>query len=216
MLKRRILVLFIIAVVCLAGGFVTGQLIQGGGISALVGGLFGGNDAEAEVGSIMTTGSYIVNVRKAPQSDAVVLATLNQNTEVQYLGEDNGWYKVELDSGESGYVMKNFLTFVDDVASSDDSESGGSTGNEPAKDSGSSSSPDKGSDDAGSGSTEKKVYITNEFANIRSGPSADTDKVTVLYEGDSATYVATEGDWYKLKLEDGSVGYVNTPLAEIR
>ncbi len=186
----------------LVGGFFTGQLIQSGGLSFLVD-RFAGNALEDKIGSKMTTGSYIVNVRKAPDSQAVVLTTLNQNTEVEFLGEENGWYKVKLQSGETGYVLASFLTFVADVPKLTDEEA--QTEEVPLE-----IEPEEQEQ------AEQRLVITNEFANIRSKPSAESEKIAVLHEGDSALYLETDGDWYKLKLEDGTVGYVNAPLAEIR
>lgn len=204
-MKKRILILIIIAIVCLAGGFFTGQLIQSGGVSYVMALFSGGDDTDENIGRTMTTGAYIVNVRKAPDSQAVVLNTLNQNTEVEFLGEENGWYKIGLDDGETGYVVASFLTFVDDVDPITEEETGESvTETEETPSSTETEEP------------EKRVYITNDFANIRSGPGVENDKLTVLYEGDSALYLATEGDWYKLELDDGTIGYVNTPLAEVR
>ncbi len=204
-MKRKILILIIIAIVCLAGGFFTGQLIQSGGVSYVMALFSGDDDVDENIGRTMTTGAYIVNVRKAPDSQAVVLNTLNQNTEVEFLGEENGWYKIGLDGGETGYVVASFLTFVDDVDPITEEEPETTvteTTETPAADE--------------VEEVEKRVYLTNEFANIRSGPGVENDKVTVLYEGESALYLDTEGDWYQLELDDGTIGYVNTPLAEVR
>ncbi|MCP3943848.1 MAG: TIGR04211 family SH3 domain-containing protein [Desulfobacteraceae bacterium] len=53
----------------------------------------------------------ILTFRQGPATSFPVLQTLKSNTRLTVLEEDNGYYKVELDSGKTGWVDKQFITF---------------------------------------------------------------------------------------------------------
>ena len=50
-----------------------------------------------------------VNVRSGSSTDTEVITTLSQNTQVKLVGEDNGWYKVEV-NGKNGYILKSLIS----------------------------------------------------------------------------------------------------------
>lgn len=58
------------------------------------------------------------------------------------------------------------------------------------------------------------VEMKNHPVNIRKGPSATGEIALKASRGMQFDYLATEGQWYKIKLNDGSAGYVSKPLAE--
>ena len=49
-----------------------------------------------------------INVRSASNTSADVVTSLNENTEVKVVGEQNGWYKVEV-NGKNGFIRKDLL-----------------------------------------------------------------------------------------------------------
>ena len=60
-----------------------------------------------------TRNAYIkelsVNVRSENNTDSEIITTLSQNTQVKLVGEDNGWYKVEV-NGKNGYILKTLIS----------------------------------------------------------------------------------------------------------
>ena len=50
-----------------------------------------------------------VNVRSQANTNSDVVDSIGLNTQVKVVGEDNGWYKVEVD-GKSGYIRKDLLS----------------------------------------------------------------------------------------------------------
>jgi N-acetylmuramoyl-L-alanine amidase len=59
------------------------------------------------------------------------------------------------------------------------------------------------------------VKITVPNAAIRSGPSEEHDRVTVLPEGLKLPVVAREGDWYRVALGDTLQAYVSASVVEL-
>lgn len=58
------------------------------------------------------------------------------------------------------------------------------------------------------------VEINKHPVNIRKSPSATGEIALKASRAMQFDYLATEGQWYKIKLNDGSIGYVSKPLAE--
>ncbi len=60
--------------------------------------------------------TYVVNaqyprLRAKPQSGSKVLTKLKKGTKVTFLKDYNGWWKIQLANGKTGYMYKDFLTF---------------------------------------------------------------------------------------------------------
>jgi SH3 domain protein len=53
----------------------------------------------------------LLNFRQGPGNTHAVIKTLKSNTPVTILEEENGFYKVELQSKEIGWIDKNFIVF---------------------------------------------------------------------------------------------------------
>jgi len=60
---------------------------------------------------IITTAGGVLNVRSAPNTGAGIIGTVPNGTRVTILGEQNGWYQINLD-GRNGWVSGNFVRFV--------------------------------------------------------------------------------------------------------
>ncbi len=50
-----------------------------------------------------------VNVRSEANTSSEVVSSIGLNTEIKVIGEENGWYKVEVD-GKSGYIRNDLLS----------------------------------------------------------------------------------------------------------
>lgn len=61
----------------------------------------------------------------------------------------------------------------------------------------------------------KSVEITNSYANMRKDASSDSDLVTKLDKGETATYLGEDNGWYYVLLDDGKTAYVRNDLASV-
>jgi uncharacterized protein YgiM (DUF1202 family) len=59
------------------------------------------------IGTVTTQGGNI-NFRVEPKSSATIISQLTNGTQVIILGEEDGWYKIEVD-GKKGYASKDFI-----------------------------------------------------------------------------------------------------------
>lgn len=66
--------------------------------------------------------------------------------------------------------------------------------------------------------TEKKVYVrnTNNYVNLREGPSTGTRIIGQVYRNIPMTVIGSSGGWYNVRLPNGAVGWVYGGIVELR
>ncbi len=66
-----------------------------------------------------------------------------------------------------------------------------------------------------------RVYVNVRRSNVRNGPGPDHKALRVMSAGDGLEVIGSKGNWFKVKLEDGKVGWINrravtrTPPADV-
>ncbi len=70
-----------------------------------------GGAAYAETRTGYVSDMLILTFRQGPGPSYPVLKTLESNTPLNILGEENGYFNVQLSSGETGWVDKQFVMF---------------------------------------------------------------------------------------------------------
>ena len=127
-----------------------------------------------------------LRVRSGASTSSSILGYLNNNTEVNIVGSEGEWYKIQYNSGY-GYVSKEYITT--------NLNSTNNTGN--------------------SGSSEVEVNKTGYVYNVSSGglrvrkePSTSSTVLGTLYSGNSVNIVGETGSWYKIKY-NSSYAYVH-------
>jgi SH3 domain protein len=73
--------------------------------------IFSGVSAFAQSRTGYVTDMLILTFRQGPGPSYEVMKTLESNTRLTILEEQNGYYRVRLSSGETGWVDKQFVTF---------------------------------------------------------------------------------------------------------
>lgn len=73
--------------------------------------LFTGGAVHAETRTGYVSDMLILTFRQGPGPSYPVLETLESNTPLTILGEENGYFNVQLSSGETGWVDKQFVMF---------------------------------------------------------------------------------------------------------
>lgn len=152
------------------------------------------HSSSKEIGRGTLTGTNI-NVRSAPSSDAKVV-TKASGGNVAVLAQKGDWFKVRCQHGSEGWVRQDFIQ----VATKSSSPKVKTISLDPvpavaAKYSGSTS-----------GLT-RYVNLQPRNVNIRKGPSTSNSIANTVHGG-KALVVDKWEDWYKLKFQHGTVGWV--------
>ncbi|WP_404443990.1 SH3 domain-containing protein [Sutcliffiella horikoshii] len=119
-----------------------------------------------------------LNVRSEPTLNGKVTDQLAEGTVVMVISERNNWCEIEYDNGKTGWIAGWFL------------EKSGVSSPTPSQ------------------RTDGTIVIVDDATNIRSAPSTDSKVIVRADEGEEFSIVALEDNWYKIKLHDGSEGYV--------
>lgn len=154
----------------------------------------------APLGRGTMTGTNVV-VRSQPSSDSGVVTKVTGGN-VAVIAKSGDWYKVRFQHGSIGWVRSDYLvtptnTTAQRIAGSDPKTVTISNVNEPK--------------------TEVSVpgaqytYIRAMNTNVRRGPS-ETNSVAVKVSGGKAEILDKWGNWYKLKFQYGTVGWVRADL----
>lgn len=123
-----------------------------------------------------------VNVRSGPGTTYTIINTLTKGTGVAILQTKGDWQEIQY-GNLKGWVATRFI-----------SANGGSSKE-------SSSTPAKTTSD-------KYIQVVSGPANVRSEPNSNSDKVAMLEDQTICPVLEQKGDWYKIRLSDGSTGYI--------
>ena len=106
-------------------------------------------------------------------------------------------------------------TQIEELESQIAALTGGSAPSTPSQ-SGTTTTPTTPSEPVTSTATYTKVEITGNSVNIRKTASTSSDIIATAVKGDTFVYIATEGDWYKVKTSNGTAGYIAGYLAKLK
>ena len=147
------------------------------GISALGVSLsFGTAFADSDEGVVKAD---VLNVRSGPSTDNEVIGKLYENNTVKILESSNGWYKIQKNDGQTGWVSGEYITLKSN--SGNDSSSKSSF----------------------------KATVTASVLNVRSGPSTNDIVISKINTGTEVEVLEESNGWYKVKLKNGQVGWAS-------
>ncbi|MBP3888057.1 MAG: family 10 glycosylhydrolase [Cellulosilyticum sp.] len=126
----------------------------------------------------VATTNTSVQLRSGARADRPVVTTVAKGTKVTLLDTLNGWYKVKLSNGTVGWASTQYF-----AVDSSNTSSGTST------------------------RFPRTASVTATSLNIRSGARTDRPVVTTVSKGTKVTLLDQLGDWYKVKLSNGTVGW---------
>lgn len=185
------------------------------------------NVVSAEPGTINTT---TVRMRREANTSSDVLQLVGLGTEVEVLGEENGWYRVEY-NGLTGYISSEYIDVEGDVSSSNDetpnatnsedtSDTSGSgeiventtdtnepeTSNNDSNNSENIETPNTTDTNAGdeviSETSEATEFVLTNDANLRTIPSFTSNRISTISQGTTVSVLDTLNRW--VKITDGT------------
>lgn len=161
----------------------------------------GANTVESENNStaIEKTLAKNTDIRILPLIYASVLENNKEDITVLVITEINGWSYIQTDE-INGWVRTDKL----------DAGSGTNLGNESnnQKNDTDPSEQNSGNGNNSSDYKEKTGYISEEYVNVRSGPSTEDKVIKILTLNSEVTITGEEGDWYKVKSGEDE-GYIS-------
>ena len=187
------------------------------------------NVVNAETGTINTT---TVRMRREANTSSDVLQLVGLGTEVEVLGEENGWYRVEY-NGLTGYISSEYIDVEGEVSSSneetpntietndtDTSDTTGSgeiventtdtnepeTSNNDSNNSENTETPNTTDTNAGdetiSETSESTEFVLTNDANLRTIPSFTSNRISTIPQGTTVSVLDTLNRW--VKITDGT------------
>lgn len=152
--------------------------------------------AEGERSAAVSTSNGRLRVRSGPGADYDIVAYLNDGDTVTVLSVEGDWAKIRTADGQEGYTSVEFLNIEEAPAPETDTQA-------------ESENPTEGETAAQEAEGTATISTTSGRLRVRSGPGANYDIVAYLYNGDTVTVLSIDGEWAKVRTEDGEEGYVS-------
>lgn len=123
----------------------------------------------------------VLKVRSSNQLDAKEVGRATKDQIFNVLDEKNDWIQIEYEKGKTGWIAGWYTQKITDTSTTP------STNNS---------------------TTNQKVTILNDGTNIRKEASTSSTVVYRASKGNQFDIIEKDGDWYKISLTNGQVGYV--------
>ena len=133
-----------------------------------------------------------LNVRSGPGVRYSITYGLSRGDSVTILDEQNGWYKVKLANDKTGWVAGNYIK-----------KNAASRTVDAAPDS---VREDSAAAEQGLGTCK----VSGAYTNLRKGAGTSYAVIARLYSGTGGTITDSDGAWLKIRLSDGTAGWVST------
>ncbi len=122
-----------------------------------------------------------VNMRSSANTSAKVITKVKKNTKVTVLETLKGWYKIQLPTGQTGYMSSNYVKLTATGTTS------GTTTTTPIK----------------------RGTVTATTLNVRATASTNSRLMATLKKNAKVSIISTSKGWHKIDMGNGRVGYVS-------
>ncbi|WP_165478514.1 C40 family peptidase [Clostridioides difficile] len=139
-----------------------------------------------------------LNVRSGAGTNYSLVGKANNGDVVKLLEQSNGWYKIKLSNGVTGWASSQYISKTSEDVGTNNSSNSNSTNNSDKKPSSEESIEGK------NGKVTSAVSL-----NVRSGPGTSYSIIGKLNGGDVVELKAKSNGWYKVKLSSGTIGWVS-------
>ena len=160
----------------------------------------------ADAATMYTTDS--VRLRAEPSRSGQILATVGPDTEVEVYGYEGEWADALYD-GKNGYICTDYLTSSEEEAR----QAAAKIAQEQSEQTSGNNTTSSGTTKT-TGKKRKKstpqgtAKINGSDVNLRKKPKGAI--IGQLDKGEKVTFYSSKGDWTKVRISDGTVGYVYT------
>lgn len=155
--------------------------------------LVNNTEISAATNTVGTITGEKINVRSESNEQAEIIGSVVKRTELTVLFQENGWTQVQYNQ-QVAWVNSNFI----EVKAAAVQEA-----------------PQTVATKDNSNADVQTISIRTEGTRIRTSPSTDSKVVLTASQGQSFSYIGTEGDWYHVKASDGTEGYVANWLVDL-
>lgn len=165
------------------------------------------------------------NIKIVPLINSTNLENINADEEVTVIEQINNWVYVQTDE-VSGWVRSDCILIENNNTNSNDNKSNSdSNSNDNTIDNTDDSNTDidknqntnnNSDNETDTSSFETKTMYTQDYVNIRKGPSTSSDKIMVVSENTALEVIGEEGDWYKVNTSEGEAYVTKSALADER
>ena len=139
-------------------------------------------NASANSTGIVNTSA--LNVRSGAGTKHSIINKVYKGNKVEILSTSNGWHKIKLSNGSTGWVSSQYITLNS-----------------------SNSNPSINEDNSVSA---KKGTVNTSSLNVRKGAGTNYSIITKISKGTFVEILSTSNGWYKVKLSNSSTGWVSS------
>ncbi|MEK5080964.1 N-acetylmuramoyl-L-alanine amidase [Solibacillus sp. FSL W7-1436] len=122
-----------------------------------------------------------VNIRKKPDLTAKKLGLATEGQQFKVVSRDHNWVEIEYEKGKKGWIYSFYGTFTKQLKQNPSSEKE---------------------------DTKNFVTIIYNGTNLRESPSTSSNVVVIADAGHTYPIVESEGDWFKIAVNDRQTAYV--------
>ena len=144
------------------------------------------NNNSSNTSGIVT--ADILNIRSGASTSHSVIGTVTNNSKVEILSSENGWYKINYNN-IVGYVSSDYVNISDNSSNSENNNSNNNSNDN-------------------STTVNNKGVVTADALNVRSGAGTSYGVIAMLYQNTSVDVLSSINGWYKISY-NGVTGYVS-------
>lgn len=162
----------------------------------------------ADSGKVAVITGVSVNVRSGPSTADEVIGQAGTGDRLPVLEQANDWYRVQLSEELTGWLA-GWLVTLEELSVVPTSAVGTAI---PLPKQTTSQSADTTAAD----NNRRTALVTADAINVRSGPDTVAEIVGQAQQGNAFPVLSQSGDWYRVQLADGTVGWVAGWLLDIQ
>jgi uncharacterized protein YgiM (DUF1202 family) len=164
-----------------------------------------------------------LNVRAKPSTQGEIMGYLEDGDMMPFVSDSGDWYQIEIDEEQSGWISKKYSTLKETTVAAAPTP----TPEEPAPSMPTASIPvpekqvsseltPLGADPTMPENPMVVVTVSGDSTlNVRSLPSSDGAVVDMLFGGDKLPLIKEEGEWYQVRFEDETTGWISKRFSVI-
>jgi len=136
-------------------------------------------------------------LRSGPAVSFNAITTLGLNSQLTILRTQGNWHEVRLPGGQVGWVFAQYVSInqpgpiLSPISNQPEAEQPGTE--QPG---------------AGQATTQRLARVTVNALNLRSSPSTEAERITLLPLGTLAEVITESGEWIQIRLSSGQTGWV--------